>query len=357
MRYDTSEFDHIGGWVGILTRVIGGQSLDAHEAQIAMREVLHGSAKPAQLAGFLCALRAKGETPDELRGFVDALYDAAVPIHFDDELRFRAIDTCGTGGDMAGTINVSTAAAFVVACAGVPVCKHGNRAASSLSGTADVLDELGVVVDHGADGVVELLRRLGITFCLAPRFHPAFRHATVVRKELGIPTAFNFLGPLANPSRLQRQVIGVSNARYAPIVAGVLEARGAIRAMTVYGNDGLDELTISGPSTIYELRDGVTRKYEITPEEFDIAISPRETLRGGHPKFNAERTRAILGGEFSPQSECVALNAAAGLLVGGVVDAMNDGVIRAREILASGRALRLLDDLAVASQGIERIES
>lgn len=316
-----------------------------------MAEILLGGANTAQVAGMLCALRTRGETVDEIQGFVDAVYEAAVPFHVDStELQDGLVDTCGTGGDRAGTINVSTAAAFVLAAADVPVAKHGNRAASSLTGTADVLDELGVVVDLGAEGILECIKQVGIGFCLAPRFHPAFRFVGPIRKELGIPTAFNFIGPLCNPARVRRQIIGIADSRFAPLVIGTLQGRGAIRAMVVYGHDGLDELSICDTSTVHELRDGEVRVYDVTPEQFGIRRAELHELKGGHAPFNAARTRAILGGEVSAQSECVALNAAAGLVVGGQVDSLEEGVVWAREILASGRALERLDQLVVASQ-------
>ncbi len=353
---ETSEgIGQLGGWTELLAQLVKGNPFSEAQAHAFMSGVLEGGGFPTQIAGALCSMRTRGETPEELSGFVRAVYDAAVPFHLpDQEFNDSLIDTCGTGGDRAGTINVSTAAAFVVAAAGIPVCKHGNRAASSLSGTADVLDVLGVVVDHGAPEVLRCIEEVGIGFALAPRFHPAFRHATPIRKELGVPTAFNFIGPLCNPTRLRRQVIGVSDRRYAPVVADTLARRRAIRAMVVFGHDGLDELSICDTSTVIDVRDGNVTQYDIAPEEFGIERVELSALKGGEPRFNADRTRAILGGEFSAQSECVALNAAAGLVVGGQVDSLADGVNAAREILASGAALGVLDELIRVSQALPK---
>ena len=244
--------DDFGGWPGVLGRLAGGADLDAAQAAAALTEVLEGNATSAQIAAFVFGLRCKGETVEEMTGLVGAMLAAAERVVVRPELADRLIDTCGTGGDRSGTINVSTIAALVVAGAGVPVCKHGGRAASSKAGSADLLETLGVHIELGPAGVARCIEEAGIGFCFAPRFHPAMRHATPVRRELGVPTAFNFLGPLANPARVRRQVVGVGDPAMAPKMARVLAAGGAIHVMAVHGADGLDELSTTGRSTMYE---------------------------------------------------------------------------------------------------------
>ncbi len=245
-------FEALGGWPGVLGQVLSGGSLTAYEAETVLGEVLAGRATPAQIAGLAVALRSKGESVEEMTGFVRAMVAHAVPL--DLPAGTDVVDTCGTGGDRLRSINVSTIAALVVAATGAKVCKHGGRASSSAVGAADVLEELGVVADLGPAGVARCIEEIGIGFCFAPRFHPAMRYAAPVRKELGIPTVFNFLGPLANPGRARYQVVGVSDPAMADKMLGVLAANGAQRAWIVYGDDGLDELSTTGPSTVHELR-------------------------------------------------------------------------------------------------------
>ena len=240
----------LGGWPFVLGRLAAGESLSAAEARAALAEVLAGEATPSQLAAFIFALRCKGETVEEMTGLVQAMLDAAQTVPVDDQLRGRLVDTCGTGGDRSGTVNVSTMAAFVVAGAGIPVCKHGNRAQSSKAGSADLLEALGVAIDLGPDGVARCLAEATIGFCFAPTFHPGMRHAGPTRRELGVATVFNFLGPLANPARVRRQVVGVSDPRMADKMLGVLQANGAVHTLVVWGHDGLDELTTTTTSTM-----------------------------------------------------------------------------------------------------------
>lgn len=347
----SSALDALGGWPEILARLVSGETLTAVQTSAVMADVLNGVASPSQLGGFLLVLRARGETTDELTGLASAMLDAATRIEgINEDLRSRLVDTCGTGGDRSGTINVSTMAAMVAAAAGVPVCKHGNRAQSSQAGSADVLEALGVAIDLGPDGVVECIKKAGMGFCLATRYHPAMRNVGPVRKELGVPTVFNFLGPLTNPSRLQRQIIGVSDRRYAPLMLGVLQARGAQRAMVLYGHDGLDEITLTTLSTIHELRNGEMSSYEIDPTRYGMSFVAPESLKGGDASENAARVRRILEGEQSPQSQCVALNAAAALVVGEAVDSFEDGVGLATQILRDGKAAKVLDQFVTVSQ-------
>lgn len=372
-------FTSLGSWPGVLGRLARGSDLDADEAAAALGDVLAGNATPSQIAAFVFGLRCKGETVEEMTGLVRAMLAAAEIVSVGDVQRARLVDTCGTGGDRSGTINVSTIAALVLAGAGVPVCKHGGRASSSRAGSADVLEALGVAIDLGPGGVRRCIDEVGIGFCFAPRYHPAMRHAASTRRELGVPTAFNFLGPLANPARLGRQVVGVGDSTMATKVCAVLAASGSTHVMVVYGSDGLDELTTTGPSTVVEwiadcdpdpdtdLDSGADRDpglvvdapgrrlagrmttTSIDPADLGLAPSQPSDLVGGDVATNAARARAILGGEPGPQRDIVVLNAAAGLVVGGVADHLASGLAIAAAALDDGRALAILDRLVAVS--------
>lgn len=334
----------------MLSRIVQGGSLSRDEAALVMDEVLSGVAPTTQLAALLCVMRSRRETVEELSGFAQAMAEAATPIEgFTAADRSSLVDTCGTGGDRSGTINVSTTAALVVAGAGAPVCKHGNRAASSQTGSADVLEALGVQVDLDPDRVVECIRTAGMGFCFARRYHPAMRFAAPVRAELGVPTAFNLLGPLVNPARLQRQVVGVSDPTVAATMLGVLQRQGAVHAMVVYGHDGLDELTTTTTSTVLELRDGEVINYDIDPAKFAMAYSSSAELKGGAPAENAESVRRVVNGEAGAQRDIVVLNAAAALVVGGKADSFGDAVELARSAIDSGAAATALTRLIEAS--------
>lgn len=339
--------DDVGGWPGLLGRLTQGGDLTGAEAGAAMASILGGESTDAQVAAFAVALRIKGETVDELLGMIDAMLAAAerVPLAMDRP----AVDVVGTGGDQAKTINVSTLASLVVAGAGVPVCKHGNRAASSSTGTADVLEELGVRIDCGPDQVVRSVAEAGMGFCLAPRFHPAMRHAGPARRELGIPTVFNFLGPLANPAGVRRMMVGVADAAMAERMIGVLGARECEHAMVVHGDDGLDELTISTTSSVVELRDGKIESYQVDPADLGIERAPVAALRGGDASLNAEIVRLVLDGEPGPRRDIVCLNAAAALVVAGVADDLVDGLALARASIDEGRAAEALQRLIKVS--------
>lgn len=338
--------DELGGWPAVLGALTARRDLRADEARAAMAEILDGAATPAQIAGFIVALRMKGETIDELSGLVEAMLAAAERVELDGP---PAVDIVGTGGDRAHTINVSTLAALTVAGAGGRVCKHGNRAASSSTGAADLLEALGVRIDCGPAEVAACVEQAGIGFCFAPRFHPAMRHAGPTRRELGVPTVFNFLGPLANPAGVERLMIGVADPSMAERMVGVLAARGAERAMVVHGGDGLDELTISTTSQVVELRDGAITTYAVDPTEFGLALAPREALRGGDPHTNARLARAVLAGEPGPQRDVVCLNAGAGLVVAGLAADLKEGVEAARASIDSGAAAAALDRLVGVS--------
>jgi anthranilate phosphoribosyltransferase len=340
-------FEEGGGWPAVLGRLSGGGDLTTDEARAAMAEILDGAATPAQIAGFIVALRMKGETVGELTGMVEAMLDAAELVSLPGGP--GAVDIVGTGGDRAHTINVSTLAALVVAGAGGRVCKHGNRAASSATGTADVLEALGVRIDCGPQEVARCVAEAGIGFCFAPRFHPAMRHAGPTRRELGIPTAFNILGPLANPARVGRLMIGVADASMAERMAGVLAARGAERVLIVHGDDGLDELTTTTTSQVLDLAGGEIRTYEVDPAALGLATVARDVLVGADPATNAEMARAVLAGEPGPHRDIVTLNAAAGMVVAGLADGLPDGLEVARESIDAGHAAAALDGLVRAS--------
>lgn len=346
-------FEALGGWPGVLTRLLARTSLSAEEAEVVLGQVLSGSATPAQIAALVTSLRAKGESIEEMTGFVRAMKAHAVPLDLPPGL--EVVDTCGTGGDRLRSINVSTIAALVVAATGAKVCKHGGRASSSAVGAADVLEALGVVADLGPAGVRRCIDEVGIGFCFAPRFHPAMRFAAPVRKELGIPTVFNYLGPLANPGGARFQVLGVSNPAVADKMLGVLAANGTRRAMIVYGDDGLDELSTTGPSTVHELKTGddgrfVTEKYRLDPKELGIPTATLESLRGGDATVNAEAIRQVIAGEPSPHRDIAVLNAAAALVVVGRADDFPAGIALACEVIDDGRAAAVLDALIRVSQ-------
>jgi anthranilate phosphoribosyltransferase len=286
-----------------------------------MDRIMSGDATDVQVAGFLVALRAKGESVEELSGLVEAMLAHAVRVDVDGD----AVDIVGTGGDRARTVNISTMAALVVAGAGRQVVKHGNRAASSACGSADVLEALGVRLDLSPADVGRVAARAGITFCFAQAFHPAMRHAAVARSELGVPTAFNFLGPLTNPGRPSASAVGVADLRMAPLMAGVLAARGA-RALVFRGEDGLDELTLSGPSRVWAVGEGRVAQMVLDPADLKIPFAPVEALRGGDVAVNAQAVRDLLAGRPGPVRDAVLLNASAALVAAdGVQDAAGTG--------------------------------
>ncbi len=344
-------FVALGGWPAVLLSLFAGEDLSEELAAKAFGEILSGAATPAQVAAFVSALRMKGETVEEMSAFVRAMLAHAEPVAIDGDL----LDTCGTGGDRSRSINVSTIAAFVAAGAGAKVCKHGGRAASSAAGSADVLEALGVVIDLGPDGVRRCVEEAGMGFCFAPRFHPAMRHVAPVRRELGVATVFNFLGPLANPARVRYQVVGVSDPAMADTMLGVLLANGARRAMVVHGDDGLDELSTTTTSLVLEATsdgDGGSeiRRYRVDPKALGLAQSSAEALRGGDPATNAEVVRRVLGGEPGAHRDIVCLNAAAALVVSGLAPELGEGVALAGEVIDHGRAGAVLDRLRAVSR-------
>ena len=341
--------ESIGGWPELISLLLDRRDIDAAYARAAMANILAGSATPAQLIGFVVALRAKGETPEEISGLLDAVLAAATLVPLDESLRDRAIDIVGTGGDRSHSINVSTMAAIVVAGAGVPVCKHGARAASSQCGTADVLEALGVVVELSPQGVLRCIERAGIGFCLAARYHPAFRFAAPARREIGVPTVFNLLGPMANPGRVKRQLIGVANPLVAEKMLASLRLHGATSSWVVHGG-GLDELTTTGPSTVLELRDGHVRTFTVDPVALGLAPAISTELTGGTPAFNADVVRRVMDGEHGAHRNIVVLNAAAGLVVADVADSLEQGIAIAETAIDSGKAFQALSLLVSESQ-------
>jgi anthranilate phosphoribosyltransferase len=348
------------GWPEILARLSKRQDLTAAEARAAMGEVFEGQATPSQLGAFLMGLRSKGESVEEMTGLVQAMIDAATPVPVPDELHARLVDTCGTGGDRRGTINVSTVAALVVAGAGVPVCKHGGRASSSQAGSADVLEALGVVIDLGPERVLRCVEEAGIGFCFAPRYHPAMRHAGPTRRELGVPTAFNFLGPLANPARVTRQMVGVGDPAMAEKMCAVLVAGGATHVAVVYGSDGLDELTTTGPSTMVSWQAmpglGISTPSGtnlvttlVDPAALGLAPARPEDLVGGDAAANATFARRVLDGELGAHRDIVVLNAAAALVVSGRVADLVEGLEWASAAIDQGAAAAALEALITVS--------
>jgi anthranilate phosphoribosyltransferase len=329
----------------VLARLVQGAPLSDADIETALGEILEGRASDVQAAGFLVALRTRGETADELAGLVRTMLRFATRV----DVPEGAIDTCGTGGDRAGTVNVSTMAALIAAGAGARVVKHGNRAASSNCGSADVLEALGVAIDLGPEGVAACVAEAGVGFCLAPRYHPAMRFLGPVRRELGVPTTFNFLGPLANPARVRRQAVGVSDPAMAPRMIGALRALGAHHALVFHGDDGLDELTTTTTSTVHELDHGEVRAYSVDPLDLGIARAEPSALRGGDASANAECVRRVLSGEKGAYRDVAALNAAAALVVAGLADDLASGVELAAAAIDGGQAAAALEALVRVS--------
>jgi anthranilate phosphoribosyltransferase len=343
---DTLE-DH-GGWPALLTELVEHRDLSAAQARAAMATILTGQATAAQLIGFVVALRSKGETAEEVAGLLDAVLEQATIVPLSPAQRASAIDIVGTGGDRSHSINISTMAALVVAGAGVPVCKHGARGASSQCGTADVLEALGVAIELGPQGVVRCIDEAGIGFCLAPRYHPSFRFAAPSRREIGIPTVFNLLGPMANPGRVRRQLIGVANPAVAERMLASLRLHGTHRAWVVHGN-GLDELTTTGSSTVLALEDDDVRTFTVDPVELGLAPAIADELVGGPPAHNAEVVRRVLGGEHGAHRNIVLLNAAAGLVIAERAPDLHAGLAIAADSIDSGRAATALATLVAVS--------
>ena len=346
----------IQSWPNVLSALLSGEDLSVSDAAWSMEQVMLGEATSAQLAGFLVALRAKGETVDEIVGFRDAILDHAVPL----AVNPMALDIVGTGGDRFGTVNISTMASIVCAGVGVPVIKHGNRASSSASGSSDVLAALGIDLSLSADKVAAILDTAGITFAFAAAFHPGFRHAALARKELGIPTVFNYLGPLCNPARPEASAVGVANLDRVPLIVGVFQTRGAT-ALVFRGDDGLDELTTTGHSHVWEVSRGLVTEHDIDPRDLGIRRASINELVGGDAEHNAAVVHSVLAGEVGAVRDIVLLNAAAGLVAFdlandpaqsqvNIIERFRTKMVVAAEAVDSGAATAKLAEWVAASR-------
>ena len=324
-----------------IAQLVGGHSLTMDEASAVMNEIMEGSATPAQLGAFVTALRLKGETVEEIAGFARTMRSKALRVSISETV----VDTCGTGGDGKGTFNISTTAAFVVAACGLKVAKHGNRAMSSQCGSADVLEVLGVKIDLNPEQVQKCLEKVGIGFMLAPVFHPSMKYAAAPRKEVGIRTVFNILGPLTNPAGARAQVLGVPEKSLTEKMATVLKMLDCQHALVVHGEDGLDEITITGKTFVSELKKGSIKNYEVTPEEFGLPRAKPDSLKGGTVKDNAELLRSILSGKKGAQRDIVLMNAAAALLAGDKVTTLGQGITLAEQAIDNGKALQKVEEL------------
>ncbi|MGH3488850.1 MAG: anthranilate phosphoribosyltransferase [Actinopolymorphaceae bacterium] len=330
-------------WSGVLSALLRGEDLDTEAASWAMGEILSGEVTPVQIAGFIVAIRVKGETVEEVDGLVQAMYSHATRI----DVPGRTLDVVGTGGDGAHTVNISTMAALVAAGGGARVVKHGNRSASSMCGAADLVESLGVPLDLEPSRVAAIAEEAGITFCFAPRFHPAMRHAAMTRRELGVPTTFNVLGPMSNPARPRSQAVGVADARMAGIMAGVFAARGD-DAFVFRGDDGLDELTTTTTSRVWVVQNGTVTEERFDATDLGLPPAHADALRGGDVAHNTTVCRQLLAGERGPVRDAVLLNAGAALAVhersdAALVDRIRAGYARAEESVDSGKAAAVLD--------------
>ncbi|HEY81681.1 MAG TPA: anthranilate phosphoribosyltransferase [Dehalococcoidia bacterium] len=329
--------------------LVSGKSLTFEQAAGVMEEIMSGEATPAQIGAFVTALRIKGETVDEIAGLAGVMRDKAIPVAATPPI----VDTCGTGGDNCSSINISTAAAFVAAGAGLKIAKHGNRAMTSHCGSADVLEALGVKIDLGAEGVAQCLEKVGIGFMFAPVFHPAMKHAAAPRREIGIRTVFNILGPLTNPARAEHQVIGVPNKELGGKLASALHRLGTKHSLVVHSLDGMDEISISGPTLVWEVNtQGVSPAYEVSPADFGFKQARLDEIKGGTPEENARILRRILEGERGPQRDVVVMNAAAVLVAGNRAQNLREGVRLAEEAIDTGRAQEKLEGLIKLSQSL-----
>jgi len=328
--------------------LVAGQSLTMEQAAAVMNEIMGGEATPAQFGAFVTALRLKGETVEEIAGMAKVMRERAVPIAVSEPV----VDTCGTGGDAWGSFNISTAAAFVVAGAGLKVAKHGNRSMSSICGSADVMEALGIRIDLGAEQVQKCLEKVGIGFMFAPNFHPAMKYAAAPRREIGIRTVFNILGPLTNPAGAKAQVLGVAEGSLTMKMAQVLELLGCHHALVVHGEDGLDEITPGGRTTVCELKGGTINSYSLAPEDLGFQRADRESLKGGSAQDNAGLLRKVLEGEKGPRRDIVLMNAAAAIMAGDRAENLEQGIRIAAEAIDSGKALEKLDGLIKISQSL-----
>jgi anthranilate phosphoribosyltransferase len=321
------------------------ETLSRDEATALMLQILNGEASELEIAALLGAMAARGETAAEIAGFAQTMREAAATLPLSPIEQAELVDTCGTGGDASGSFNISTAAALVAAAAGAKVAKHGNRAITSKCGSADVLEALGIPVELSPEAAAKALREHGFCFLLAPNHHPAMKAVMPVRRALGVRTVLHVLGPLLNPAGARRQVMGVYNTRLVPVIAEAMTLLGAQHAMVVHGDNGLDELALSGSSEVAEIRDGIVRQYVVTPEEFGLARAPVEALTGGDATVNAAILRCIFAGESGPRRDVVLLNAAAVLVTAGLAEDIREGVDMAAKTIDSGTVTRLIEAL------------
>jgi anthranilate phosphoribosyltransferase len=332
-----------------LAKLVLGQDLTRSEAKAAMQSLVEGEATPSQIAAFAVALRMKGETPEEIAGLAEVMRDAAMRVDAGTDV----VDVVGTGGDGAGTFNISTLSALVVASAGVRVAKHGNRSITSQCGAADFLEAVGIAIDLTPDGVARCVEECGFGFMFAPLYHPAMRHANVTRREIGVRTVFNILGPLTNPARARRQLTGVAVPGLGETVARVLVLLGAEHAVIVHGQDGLDEISVCAPTQIHEARGGQVTSYVIEPEQFGMQRWTTDAVRGGTVDANVRLAQGVFDGQRGPSRDVVLLNAGAALYMAGVADSIQAGIERAADELDSGRAQSKLHQVAAVSQRIK----
>ena len=329
--------------------LVDGESLSADQATAAMNEIMTGEATSAQVGSFLTALRIKGETVDEITGMARVMREKSLHVSVEGDV----VDTCGTGGDGSGSFNISTTAAFVVAGAGVAVAKHGNRAMSGSTGSADVLEALGVKIALSPESVARCLNEVGFGFMFAQGYHPSMRFAAGPRREIGIRTVFNILGPLTNPAGADRQVIGVADPSMADRMARVLGQLGSRKALVVHGSDGMDEITITGPSTVWQLENGEVTEFEVTPGDLGVSVSSADSIRAASAEHSARIVRSVLSGEGGPARDVVLLNAAAAFVAAGRSDSLAAGVELAARSIDSGDAQAKLDAVVELSQSLD----
>ena len=329
----------------ILGDLSGGKTLSREQARTVMSEIMDGQWTPAQIAGLLMALKMKGETVDEITGFVQAMREKATSILAPED----AVDTCGTGGDGTHSFNISTAAAIVAAAAGVKIAKHGNRSVSSKCGSADVLQQLGVKIDLQPQQAEACLAETGIVFLFAPIYHASMKHAVTPRREMGIKTVFNILGPMSNPANTRRQVVGAYDLLVAEKIVQVLKESGSDHVLVVHSDDGMDEISLSAPTTIFELKNGEVNSYKISPQDFGLKTQAKESVIGGDSETNALLLRRIFSGVKSAHTDVTVLNAAAAIYVAGMASSLHEGVEAASAVIASGQAAQKLQEFVATS--------
>ena len=329
--------------------VVNGQSLSTEQATVVMQEIMEGEATPAQLGAFLTALSLKGETTREIAGMASVMREKALRV----QVEGRLLDVVGTGGDGKNTFNISTAVAFVAAASGLKVAKHGNRAASGSCGAADVLEALGVKIDLSPKGVEQCIKRVGMGFMFAPAFHPSMRYAAPVRREIGIRTVFNILGPLTNPAGAQCMLLGVAHPRLGEQMAEALRLLDTQHTLVVHGEDGMDEITLCGATTVWEVRDGTVRHWTIDVADIGLPLASIEDLQGGTAPENAATMRRLFQGEVGPIRDAVLLNGGAALMAGDQAKTLRQGIHLAAQVIDSGGAMACLDALVELSQGLE----